>query len=245
MAGPVFAAAVSFDSNFKIEGSKLEQIKDSKKLSPKKREELFNILVNHPKVKWEVASVSEKIIDKINIFEATKLAMKKAVEKLKIKINQEEKGRKSKRKKELKNFNLEKILKENLRRISQKNSKEIWKQNWEETLKQPLGNSSVPNFHDRENLGQRSFLILDGNFKIKIDTPQKSIIKADEKVFSVAAASIIAKVFRDKKMEKYHKDYPQYKFNKHKGYPTAFHLQLLEKYGFCRIHRKTFAPCKK
>jgi ribonuclease HII len=87
-------------------------------------------------------------------------------------------------------------------------------------------------------------LILDGNFKLDLPVPQKSIIKADEKVLSCAAASVIAKVTRDKIMEKYAKRYPKYGFEIHKGYPTKFHLKMLKKYGPCKIHRKSFYPVK-
>jgi len=87
-------------------------------------------------------------------------------------------------------------------------------------------------------------LIIDGNFKIKTKIPQKAIIKADEKVFSCIAASIIAKVTRDRIMEKFHKKYPKYGFNQHKGYPTRLHLARLKKYGPCKIHRKSFRPIK-
>ena len=86
------------------------------------------------------------------------------------------------------------------------------------------------------------FLVLDGNFKINSDVPQKSIIKGDQKVFSISAASIIAKVTRDKMMEDFHKKYPQYGFDKHKGYGTSFHIKMIKKYGPCEIHRKSFAP---
>jgi ribonuclease HII len=86
------------------------------------------------------------------------------------------------------------------------------------------------------------FLILDGNFKIDIDIPQKSVVKGDGKVFSCAAASILAKVTRDRIMAKYDKEYPRYGFNKHKGYPTKYHFKTLKKYGSCKIHRKTFWP---
>jgi len=84
------------------------------------------------------------------------------------------------------------------------------------------------------------YLILDGNFKIKSAIPQKSIVKADEKVFSCSCASIIAKVTRDRIMMRYHKKYPQYGFAQHKGYPTRFHRAMLNKYGRCAIHRNSF-----
>ena len=180
LSGPVIAVAVMTKSNFKSKilnfKSNFKGIKDSKKLSPKKREEIFKILKNCPFIEWGIGRVSEKVIDKINILEATKLAMKKAIKKLKRKPD---------------------------------------------------------------------FLILDGNFKIDLKIPQKSIVKGDEKVFSCAAASIIAKVTRDKIMERYDKKFPHYGFSKHKGYPTKFHLKMLKKYGPCKIHRKTFGPVKR
>jgi len=154
---------------------KIQNLRDSKKLTPKKREEFYKILTNHPQIKWGIGRVSEKVIDKINILEATKLVMIKAIKKLKRKPD---------------------------------------------------------------------FLIIDGNFKLNLPIPQKSIIKADEKVFSVALASIIAKVYRDRIMRRYHKKYLQYGFDKHKGYPTKQHRKMLKKHGPCKIHRKTFKPVK-
>lgn len=87
------------------------------------------------------------------------------------------------------------------------------------------------------------FLIIDGkylkNYKLKTIN-YKLIVKADEKVFSCAAASIIAKVRRDRIMLDYHKKFPQYGFDKHKGYPTKYHVRMLKKYGRCDIHRKSY-----
>jgi len=172
LAAPVVAAAVMINPKSKIQNLK---IKDSKKLTAKKREELYKILTKNPGIEWGIAKVSERVIDKINILEATKLAMKRAVKKLK---------------------------------------------------------------------GKPVFLILDGKMKLDLPISQKSIIKADEKVFSCAAASIIAKVSRDRIMLRYHKKYPQYGFDKHKGYPTRRHRKMLKKYGPCKIHRKSFKPLK-
>lgn len=94
---------------------------------------------------------------------------------------------------------------------------------------------------------QPDFLIIDGkylkNHKLKTIN-HKLIIKADEKVFSCSAASIIAKVSRDRIMQRYHKKYPQYGFDKHKGYPTKYHIRMLKKYGPCKIHRKSFKPVR-
>jgi len=175
LAGPVVAGAVFIFQKDFSEIRKIKSVRDSKKINKKKRKEVYDILVNNPKIKWGIGIVSEKVIDKINIFEATKLAMKKAIKNLK---------------------------------------------------KKP------------------DFLILDGNFKIDVPFNQKSIIKADEKVFSCSMASIIAKVTRDKIMDRYHKKYPLYKFNKHKGYPTKMHFKLLKKHGPCKIHRKSFGPVR-
>jgi ribonuclease HII len=166
LAGPVVAGAVVILKKINFAG-----INDSKKISEKQREEIYKILINHKHIKWGIGIVSEKVIDKINILEATKLAMQKAIKNLKA-----------------------------------------------------------------------DFLILDGNFKINSKIPQKSIVKGDQKVFSVAAASIIAKVTRDRIMQKYHKKYPQYGFEKHRGYGTKAHFACLKKFGPCKIHRRSFYP---
>lgn len=202
LAGPVVAAAtIVAAAKPKTQNPKLKtilrEIKDSKKLTPRKREEFYKILTKNPGIEWGTGKVPEKMIDKINILEATKLAMKRALK------------------------NLEKKLSVPVR-------------------------TRIGISYDRINYQSLvDFLILDGNFEIDLDTPQKSIIKADEKVFSCAAASIIAKVSRDRIMERYHKKYPKYGFDKHKGYPTKLHLKKLEKYGFCKIHRKSFKPAAK
>ena len=178
LAGPVVAAAVLIkNKNFKV----LRGIKDSKKLSAKQREFFYNILTKHKDIKWGIGIVSEKVIDKINILEATKLAMKKALRHAqgKLKLNPD-------------------------------------------------------------------FLILDGNFRLDLDEAgfgvpkQKSIIAGDMKVFSCCASGIIAKVTRDKIMQEYHKKYPEYGFDRHKGYGTLLHFKNIEKFGPCKIHRKTF-----
>jgi len=207
LAGPVVAAAVSIKNpksqipnpkhkgfghlkigNWNLFGIwNLEfgnlRIRDSKKLTPKQREKLYKLITKSPFIKWGIGKVSEKVIDKINIFEATKLAMKKAIKNLNCK---------------LKNANC-----------------------------------------------KIDFLILDGNLKLDLPIPQKSIVKGDEKVLSCAMASIIAKVTRDRIMEKYAKKFPEYGFEKHKGYGTKFHLKMLKKYGPCKIHRRSFFPIAK
>jgi ribonuclease HII len=182
LAGPVVAAAVSIIANCKLEILKFKDLKDSKKLAPKKREDFYKIITKNPQIEWGIGIVSEKIIDKINIKNAAELAMEKALK------------------------NLERKMKK-----------------------------------------KADFLIIDGNHinsKNLKARNYKLIVKADEKVFSCALASILAKVTRDKIMERYSKKYPGYGFEIHKGYPTKFHLKMLKKYGPCKIHRKSFLPVK-
>jgi len=198
LAGPVVAAALIIRPNIKYKKSKTKikkkkignltikqfnklGIRDSKKITPREREELYDVLTNHPQIEWATARVSEKVIDRINILEATRLAMKRAVQ------------------------NLEK-----------KTSKK-----------------------------RAEFLLLDGRMNIDLDVPQKSIIGADNKVFSCAAASIVAKVNRDRMMKRYHKKYPHYGFLQHKGYATYLHLKMLKKHSPSPIHRISFKPIRK
>jgi len=89
----------------------------------------------------------------------------------------------------------------------------------------------------------RVFVIIDGNMRFELGIPYRSIIRGDGKSLSIAASSILAKVNRDSLMEKYHKIYPQYGFNKHKGYPTLEHRMILRKIGPSAIHRKSFLRC--
>ena len=88
------------------------------------------------------------------------------------------------------------------------------------------------------------YVIVDGRLKLSTKCPLKCIIKGDSKSLSIAAASIIAKVTRDRLMVEYDKTYPQYGFARHKGYPTALHLKALHTYGPCPIHRLTYAPVR-
>lgn len=179
LAGPVTAAATTV--KLKIKDRKLKKIlreaKDSKKLSKKQREKIFELIQKSPSIKFAHSSVGEKIIDKINIERATQKAMKNCLRKIFVKNKQRK------------------------------------------TLILIDGNK-----------------ILDKNLKI----PQKAIVKGDSKIFSIALASIIAKVNRDKKMEKLSFKYPKYCFDKHKGYGTALHRYLIKKYGPCKIHRKSY-----
>ncbi len=105
-------------------------------------------------------------------------------------------------------------------------------------------NSLDPNSSDTNSLKSGfllpDFLLIDGKFTIDMDLPQLAIVKGDSRSISIAAASIIAKVTRDRLMAKLHKTYPQYNFIRHKGYPTKAHRQAIIEHGPCPVHRKTF-----
>ncbi len=173
LAGPVVAAAVIFD--FTDIPDDLKKISDSKKLTSKKREELFAAITWHA-LYYGIGLCDHATIDRVNILQASFLAMKKALGALKQKPN---------------------------------------------------------------------IALLDGQFSLSnYSSPQKAIINGDRLIFSIAAASILAKVTRDRLMEQEHQKYPQYFFNKHKGYGTKMHMDALKLYGPCEIHRKSFRPVK-
>jgi ribonuclease HII len=88
------------------------------------------------------------------------------------------------------------------------------------------------------------FILIDGPHGLEIPTPQKTIVKGDQLSISIAAASIVAKVTRDRLMEQYHQVYPQYDFSAHKGYGTEEHRQAIRQFGVCELHRKTFRGVK-
>ena len=168
LAGPVVAAAVILS-----EETIIEEVNDSKKLTPKKREILFEIIKSKA-LSYGIGIVDNTTIDKINILQATFLAMKNALEQLKIKPD---------------------------------------------------------------------IVLVDGNHKIpNLEIKQEALVSGDARSQSIACASILAKVTRDKIMDEYAKQYPQYLFEKHKGYGTKAHIEAIKKFGACPIHRKTFAP---
>ena len=167
LAGPVVCAAVIMPLD---DESIIVGVDDSKKLSAKKRETLAEEIKKRA-LAYTIVEVSEQEIDEINILEATKLGMKKALETLEI----------------------------------------------------------AP-----------QSVLTDGNMTLNIDFPQKSVIGGDALCYSIGAASIIAKVYRDKIMDDYAKEYPQYAFDSNKGYGTAAHIQAIKEYGLCPIHRRTF-----
>lgn len=168
MAGPLVASGVILPV-----GYKLDYLYDSKKLTPKKRDELFDI-IKKDALYYEIEVISVEDVDRLNVYEASKLAMTRCVERMKM-----------------------------------------------------------------------TDYVLTDCMNLDVDIPVLSLVKGDQKSGSIAAASILAKVTRDRIMEDLDKIYPQYEFKKHKGYVTKRHLELLEKYGVCPIHRKSFAPVMK
>lgn len=165
LAGPVMAGAVILPKDHPI-----LYLNDSKKLTPKKREELYDVIMNEA-VAVGIGSEDEKVVDKINILQATYSAMRKAILKLEVRPD---------------------------------------------------------------------FLLVDAVTIPDTGIPECPIIKGDAKSVSIAAASIVAKVTRDRLMVQYDRLYPEYHFAKNKGYGTAEHIAALKKYGPCPIHRKSF-----
>jgi len=168
LAGPVVAAAVILPPGCKING-----LNDSKKIPKKKHQDIYQAVMDKA-LAVGIGLMNSEIIDQVNIYEATKLAMKEALSKLRLKSD---------------------------------------------------------------------YLLIDA-MKLDVDIPQESIIKGDANSLSIAAASIVAKVTRDKLMTDYDKEFPGYDFAQNAGYGTKSHLQGLERHGVTPIHRKTFEPVK-
>ena len=170
LAGPVVAAAVILDPARPIEG-----LNDSKKLSAKRREILV-VEIRSKALAWAIAEASVEEIDRINILQASLLAMQRAVDALDIRPSQ---------------------------------------------------------------------ALIDGNRCPQLACPAQAIIGGDGLVASIAAASILAKTYRDAGMLELHATYPQYGFDRHMGYPTAAHLAALREHGVSPVHRRSYAPVAK
>lgn len=171
LVGPVVAACVILPEEGKFS---LDGLTDSKKLSEKKRDELF-IKIKEEALAIGIGIIDEKKIDEVNIYEATKLAMKEAI-----------------------------------------------------------NNCPIKPEH-----------VLIDAMPLDIDIPTTSIIKGDIKSITISAASVIAKVTRDKMLYELDKQYPMYDFKDNKGYPTKKHLEAIEKYGIIKEHRRSYGPVKK
>ncbi len=169
LVGPVVTACVVLSKDFKLDG-----LTDSKKLTEKKREEYYEYIVNNC-VAYGIGECSPEEIDKYNILEATKIAMKRAIDKVNGKI-------------------------------------------------------------------KLDYVLIDGNMKFDFDYKYESIVKGDAKSISIAAASVVAKVTRDRMLIELDKKYPMYGFKDHKGYPTKKHIDAVMKYGIIDGYRKTFKP---
>jgi ribonuclease HII len=169
LVGNVVAAAVILDSNNPVTG-----LADSKKLGAARREKLA-AQIRECAIAWSVISIDAREIDRINILQATLLAMKQAVEQLAI----------------------------------------------------------AP-----------QHVFIDGNRCPDIQVPATAVVKGDTRVAEISAASILAKVERDAQMRVLHASYPQYGFDKHKGYPTAAHMEALAEYGPCPEHRQSYRPVR-
>lgn len=171
LVGPVVAACVILPEEGKLS---LDGLTDSKKLSEKKRDELF-VKIKEEALAIGICIIDEKKIDEVNIYEATKLAMKEAI-----------------------------------------------------------NNCPIKPEH-----------ILIDAMPLDIDIPTTSIIKGDIKSITISAASVIAKVTRDRMLYELDKKYPMYDFKDNKGYPTKKHLEAIEKYGIIKEHRRSYGPVKK
>jgi ribonuclease HII len=169
LAGPVVAACVILQEN--CDNSSFV---DSKTINAKNRSRLYKELKQNG-AQISVGVVSEADIDRLNILQASLLAMKKAI------------------------------------------------------LTMPV---------------QPDFLLVDGNQPVPISIPQQSLVKGESKSASIAAASIVAKVVRDEMMDQYHLQYPEYNFQKNRGYPTLEHRNAIKIYGPCAIHRQSFKCVK-
>lgn len=165
LAGPVVAAAVIFSPDTFI-----ENVNDSKKLSEKEREKLFPIIIVKS-LSYGISIVSNAKIDKINILQASLLAMKNSVNKLQVKPD---------------------------------------------------------------------LILIDGNKAFIHEIPTRPVVKGDSKSFAIAAASIIAKVTRDKIMKRLSRKYPRYLWSKNKGYPTQEHINAIKIFGPTSLHRRSF-----
>ena len=165
LAGDVFAAAVILPDDALIKG-----VNDSKKLSEKKREELFEEIIKNA-VSYGIGRVSAEEIDRINILKATHLAMNKAISLLNVKPD---------------------------------------------------------------------YVLVDGNSISGMEIKHETVVKGDARSYSIAAASILAKVSRDRYIRDLDLKYPEYGFAKHKGYGTKEHTEAILKYGPCEIHRRSF-----
>ena len=203
LAGPVVAACVFIPQEVRKEGF-WDRVNDSKKLTEKKRDELFDLIMAHTHYGIAQSSVAE--IDQINILQASLLAMKRAFEGM------------------LGNENLIPLT---LRACGAPPSPRRG-EGWGEGGDNP----------------ERWIALVDGNQKPKLPCFIQTVVKGDSISLSIAAASILAKVTRDRMMKELCALYPMYGWSRNAGYGTALHLQAISKYGITDYHRRSFAPVR-
>lgn len=170
LVGPVVAACCVLPKDFVLEG-----LTDSKKLSEKKRDE-YNEYIKEHALAYAISAVSPEVIDEVNIYEATKIAMKDAIHQVQQQLNLQH--------------------------------------------------------------------VLIDAMPLELDIPSTSIIKGDLKSISIAAASVLAKVYRDSLMYELDEKYPMYGYKNHKGYPTKKHIEAINEYGLIDGYRKSYGPVK-
>ncbi len=228
LAGPVVAAAVILPEDFDVLG-----VDDSKKLSEKKREQLFG-MIQERAVAYGIGVVDEKVIDAINILQAAKLAMKQAVCEAERCLCARQAEGEAQRMEDLAadGMNERSVLASSnglLRSVEADNQPPgaCWQ-------KDGANRSPDTCFHKID------YILFDAMKIEELDVPQESIIKGDAKILAIAAASILAKVTRDRMMVEYAKQYPGYAFEKNKGYGTKAHYAGLAAHGICPVHRRSF-----
>lgn len=175
LAGPVVVCALSVEPGFhEHRHNKLAWLRDSKTLLPHQRERYAEALARESGLQWQIASCDVAVIDEINIYQASRRAMREAIRALAV-------------------------------------------------------------------AEHNPMVVVDGNKAIHgIPFPQRAVVGGDRKVWAVAAASVLAKVHRDRLMREYAREYPGYGFERHKGYPTAFHRARIAEHGLCPLHRRSF-----
>lgn len=224
LAGPVVAAACYLPPHLPL----IDGIGDSKLLSEADRETAFEILINHPEVVYGVSIVSHTEIDEINILQASLTGMARATQQLLDKLPSHS------------SFTQLSTCQASLNdTTSKKKGKSVKKTKGEDESSE---NANTPSADWKSSF----IALIDGN-RLPTVFPLanlKPVIQGDRKVYSIAAASIIAKVTRDRIMIEYDKQFPIYNFAQHKGYPTFEHRSIVAQYGPCEIHRRSYGPVK-
>lgn len=197
LAGPVVLAAVRVRGRVRWFHPALGRIRDSKKLTPRRREAWCAYLRSHPAIRFQISRVSPAVIDRINIARAANLGALRAYRRVIANIRMPRKYT---------NMRVRPV------RILKRNS----------------------------YIRDYSFALLDGGLALPEHIPHRVLVKGDERIPLIAAASIIAKVWRDRLMVRMAAAFPRYGFELHKGYGTRFHQKMLKRHGPSAVHRRSF-----